>query len=216
MHTSLEAYQIAEAGEFDPVMFHIQSSEAMLHRAAAHYKQFLETLGLYNPETMPDIVDTPMRVAKMLREMTTPTDYTMTSFDLPKHANGEVGDVGIVLQKDIDFASLCSHHMMPFFGIAHVAYIPGRQMVGLSKLARTVRFMAHSIGTQEALGSAVADCLWEELEPKGVAVIIKATHSCMSCRGALASSATTTTSALRGVFFTYARARAELYEMLKV
>lgn len=187
-----------------------------ISQAAAHYTQFLKALGLYDIEINPEMVDTPLRVAKMIAEMTSPIPFNMTFFKMPVHENGQTDDVGIVLQKDIAFASLCSHHMLPFYGIAHVAYIPNRFIVGLSKLARAVEFYAHNAQTQENLGMAICDELMSALSPIGVAVILKATHTCMSCRGAKAYGTTTTTSTLRGAFFTDPRARSELFDLMRI
>lgn len=184
-------------------------------RAAALYAKFLQELDLYNVEEYPEMADTPMRVATMLLEMTTPIPFKMSQFDLPTGGNGLV-DAGIVLEKDINFASLCSHHMLPFYGIAHVAYIPDKSIVGLSKIARTVEYCSKALQTQELMGLKIAEMLLDELMPIGVAVILKATHTCMTCRGVKTPGATTVTSSIHGAFFDDSRARLELMELLKV
>lgn len=146
--------------------------------------------------------DTPRRYVKALVEMTTPKPFEMTTFDAEGHDQ-------MVVQRGIPFQSLCEHHVLPFFGTATVAYIPGERIVGLSKLTRTVEHFARRLQNQERITSQVADHLMAQLEAKGVAVILEARHLCMELRGARVPGATTVTSALRGVFATDDAARAE-------
>ena len=128
--------------------------------------------------------------------------------------NGEGYD-GIVLLKDIEFYSTCEHHLLAFTGKAHVAYIPTDKIVGISKLARLVEVYAKRLQNQERITTQVADALIEHLKPLGAAVIIEASHSCMGCRGVKKNHAIMTTSAMRGVFFDKAEARAELMDLIK-
>ena len=128
--------------------------------------------------------------------------------------NGEGYD-GIVLLKDIEFYSTCEHHLLAFTGKAHVAYIPTDKIVGISKLARLVEVYAKRLQNQERITTQVADALIDYLKPLGAAVIIEASHSCMGCRGVKKNHAIMTTSAMRGVFFDKAEARAELMQLIK-
>ena len=128
--------------------------------------------------------------------------------------NGEGYD-GIVLLKDIEFYSTCEHHLLSFTGKAHVAYIPTDKIVGISKLARLVEVYAKRLQNQERIPTQVADALIDHLKPLGAAVIIEASHSCMGCRGVKKNHAIMTTSAMRGVFFDKAEARAELMQLIK-
>lgn len=166
----------------------------------------------------PHMVDTPRRFVKALVEMTTrDEDWNFTMFDGDEAVPGEIGDSGIVLVRDIPFISLCAHHLAVFTGVAHVAYIPQKKIVGLSKLARVVTFFAKKPQVQERLGQEVADYLTTGgLDPLGVAVILRAEHSCMSHRGAMAHGSSTITSCLRGAFYSDPSARAELTALLSL
>ena len=128
--------------------------------------------------------------------------------------NGEGYD-GIVLLKDIEFHSTCEHHLQPFTGSAHVAYIPTDRIVGISKLARIVDLHSRRLQNQERITKNVADDLEEHLSPLGCAVIIEASHGCMQCRGVKKQNATMTTSSMRGVFFDKAEARSELMRLIR-
>ncbi len=149
------------------------------------------------------LLDTPRRYVSALLEMTQPRVFEMTTFDAEGHDQ-------MVVQRGIPFQSLCEHHVLPFFGTATVAYIPGECIVGLSKLTRTVEYFARSLQNQERITSQVADHLMEKLGARGVAVILEARHLCMELRGARVPGATTVTSALRGVFASDDAARAEV------
>ena len=128
--------------------------------------------------------------------------------------NGEGYD-GIVLLKDIEFHSTCEHHLQPFSGRAHVAYIPVDRIVGISKLARLTDLHAKRLQNQERITKGIADDLEEHIQPLGSAVIIEARHGCMRCRGVLKQNAVMTTSAMRGVFFDKAEARSELMQLIR-
>jgi GTP cyclohydrolase IA len=147
--------------------------------------------------------DTPARVARMYAELLTPSPFTATTFP------NDGGYDELVVARDIPFHSLCEHHLLPFIGVAHVAYLPGERIVGLSKLARVVESFARALQLQERLTTQVADWLQRELEPKGVGVVIEAEHLCMSLRGVQKAGATTVTSALHGLIRDDPRTRQE-------
>jgi GTP cyclohydrolase IA len=148
----------------------------------------------YDP-TSQHMRETPRRFTQMLRELTNGNEtWNFTTFDSES--------VEMVIVKDILFTSICAHHIAPFSGVCHVGYVPDGKLAGLSKLARQVRSSAHMLTNQEDLTWAIANTLEDRLEPKGVAVIMKATHSCMAIRGALAHGTTTITSGMRGIFST--------------
>lgn len=137
--------------------------------------------------------ETPKRYIKFLREFLTPPEFEFTTFDAE-------GMDQMIVQTDIPFYSLCEHHLAPFFGVGHIAYIPNGKIVGLSKLARTLDLYARRLQNQERITMMVAERLEEELCPKGVAVVIKAQHLCMSMRGVKKPNTYTTTSCLKGMF----------------
>lgn len=154
---------------------------------------------------------TPKRVARMYRELFSglkedPAEHLATSFT-------ETYDEIVVL-RDIPFNSTCEHHLMPFDGKAHLAYLPDGQIVGISKLARVVDSFAHRPQVQERLTSQIADLLMEKLQAKGVAVVIEATHTCMTCRGIKKAGSVMVTSAVRGRCKSDARTRGEVMILL--
>lgn len=151
----------------------------------------------------PQLQDTPRRVAAALAEMLTPAAFQLTTF-----ANADHYDE-LVVARDIPVRSLCAHHMLPFIGVAHVAYLPGERLLGLSKLARVVEMFACGLQLQERLTVQAADWLTEHLRPRGVGVVIEAEHLCMTLRGVQAHGARTVTSSLRGLIRDDARTRAE-------
>ena len=136
--------------------------------------------------------DTPRRLARLYGELLTPAPFNPTTFP------NDGGYDEMVVARSIPFHSLCEHHLLPFVGVAHVAYLPGERVLGLSKLARVVDFYARSLQVQERLTTQVAGWLERTLEPKGVGVVLEAEHLCMSLRGVQKQGATTVTSALRG------------------
>lgn len=157
------------------------------------------------------LVETPRRVAKMYAEMfaglhTDPARHLRVTFP-------ETYDE-IVLVRDIPFTSMCEHHLLPFSGVAHVAYIPNGRVTGLSKLARVVEEVARRPQVQERMTQTVADMLERELETSGAAVVIQAEHSCMAIRGVRKAGSSTVTSALRGVFKTNPSSRAEVLSLI--
>ena len=160
----------------------------------------------------PGLVETPKRVANMYEEMFKGIDE-----DPKQHLKlfDEVSNDELVIVRDIPFSSMCEHHLLPFVGKAHIAYIPSNnKIIGLSKFARIVDNFAKKPQVQERLTSDIADFLEENLQPKGVAVIMEAKHMCMSIRGAKASGSQTQTSALRGIIKKDARTRAEVLSLL--
>jgi len=159
------------------------------------------------------LVNTPKRVIDSFDEIY--AGYSMDSEEvLSSTFNGEGYD-GIVLLRDIEFHSTCEHHLQPFKGRAHVAYIPTERIVGISKLARIVELHARRLQNQERITKGVADDLETELNPLGAAVIIEAAHGCMQCRGVSKQKAVMTTSAMRGVFFEKTEARTELMQLIR-
>jgi len=151
----------------------------------------------------PNVADTPRRVAAAYAELLTPVPFEATTFP------NDEGYDELVVARDIPFHSLCQHHLLPFAGVAHVGYVPGERIVGLSKLARVVEHFARGLQVQERLTCQVADWLDHQLEPKGVGVVLVAEHSCMSLRGVQKAGSRTVTSALRGLVRTDGRTRAE-------
>ncbi len=158
------------------------------------------------------IKDTPERVAKMYEEifagLQSPPD------ELLKTIEGETHDE-MILIKDIPFYSVCEHHLLPFIGKAHIAYIPAGDIVGLSELARALEHLAKRPQVQERLTSQLADMIMQKLKPKGAMVIIDADHLCMSMRGIKKPGSRTVTSAVRGTFRTKASTREEMLELIK-
>jgi GTP cyclohydrolase I len=147
--------------------------------------------------------ETPRRVADAFAELLTPRPFRATTFP------NEDGYDELVVARAIPFHSLCMHHMLPFHGVAHVAYLPDERIIGLSKLGRVVEFFSRDLQIQERLTTQVADWLQRELEPKGVGVVLEAEHLCMSLRGVQKLGAKTVTSALRGLVRDDARTRQE-------
>lgn len=157
----------------------------------------------------PQLRDTPRRVVASLTEMLSPAPFHLTSFP-----NDDPYDE-LVVARDIPMRSLCAHHMLPFMGVAHVAYLPGEHLLGLSKLARVVEMFSRGLQIQERLTVQVADWLADHLEPKGVGVVIEAEHLCMTLRGVHAHGARTVTSSLRGLLRDDARTRAEFLALAR-
>ena len=155
----------------------------------------------------PGLRDTPRRVAAAMTELLSPVAFTPTTFP------NEEGYDELVIARDIEFSSLCEHHLLPFSGVAHVGYIPGERIVGLSKLARVVELFARDLQVQERLTGQIADWLVQHLDPIGVGVVMEADHSCMSLRGVKKPGSRTITSALRGAIRDDARTRQEFLSL---
>jgi GTP cyclohydrolase IA len=154
--------------------------------------------------------DTPRRMAAAYAELLTPEPFHLTTF------TNEEGYDELVLVRDIPFQSLCMHHLLPFHGVAHVAYLPDERILGLSKLARVVEHFSRDLQLQERLTTQVAAWLQEQLRPKGVGVVIQAEHLCMSLRGVLKPGAFTVTSALHGLVRDDPRTREEFLSLAGV
>jgi GTP cyclohydrolase IA len=161
-----------------------------LPAAEAAAADLLSALGLDLADE--STVETPRRMARAFAEMLTPSEFEMTTFP------NDEGYDELVLVHDIPVQSLCEHHMLPFVGVAHVGYLPGQRILGLSKLARTVEHHARHAQTQERLTQRIADQLRHSLAAKGVGVVVEAEHTCMTLRGARVPGARTVTSALFG------------------
>ncbi|HZB95796.1 MAG TPA: GTP cyclohydrolase I FolE [Herpetosiphonaceae bacterium] len=156
---------------------------------------------------------TPVRVARMYDELT--AGYKVDSQALINGAVFRVDYDEMVIVRDIDFYSLCEHHMLPFYGRAHVAYIPNGCVIGLSKIPRIVEMFARRLQVQERLTVEIADFLNTALEPRGVAVVVEAVHMCSVMRGVRKENASMITSAMRGVFRNSSKTRAEFLELIK-
>jgi GTP cyclohydrolase I len=152
--------------------------------------------------------DTPRRVASAFSELLRPEPFQATTFP------NDGGYDELVIVSDIAFSSLCEHHLLPFVGVAHIGYLPADRIVGLSKLPRLVEHRARRLQVQERLTGEIADWLERTLRPRGVGVVIEATHMCMSLRGVRQPGALTTTSALRGRLREDARTRQEFVELI--
>lgn len=167
-----------------------------LDELAAHYHEVLKLIG-EDPERE-GLVKTPMRVAKAMQVLT--RGYTMDAHKVLTDALFEEKYNQMVIVKDIDFFSMCEHHMLPFYGKAHVAYIPNGYITGLSKIARVVDIFSHRLQVQERLTQQIKDCIQETLKPMGVMVVVEAKHMCMQMRGVEKQNSITTTSAFSGAF----------------
>ena len=178
---------------------------------AAHVKEILSLIG-EDPERE-GLVKTPERVAKSLQFLT--QGYAQNGKEIILKALFDEEYQQMVLVKDIELYSMCEHHMLPFIGKAHVAYIPDGKITGLSKIARIVDTFARRLQVQERLTVQIRDCIQEALNPIGVAVVIEANHTCMQIRGVEKSNAVTTTSAFSGVFLKDARTRNEFLNLIK-
>ncbi len=174
-------------------------------------RQMLERIG-ESPERE-GLKRTPLRVAKAMDFLT--SGYRTTVEDVVRNAIFSEDCEEMVLVKDIEFYSLCEHHMLPFFGRAHVAYLPRGKVIGLSKIARIVDVFARRLQVQERLTNQIADAMMDILEPHGVGVVMEASHFCMMMRGVEKQSSSTVSSAMRGTFKTDARTRSELMELMR-
>jgi GTP cyclohydrolase I len=174
-------------------------------RAAA---AFLRALGISLDSE--SLLGTPARMARAYAELFTPRSFDLTTFP------NEEGYDELVLARDIPMRSVCEHHLLPFVGVAHVGYLPGDRILGLSKLARVVEYFACRPQVQERLTKQVADWLSDQLHPKGIGVVIEAEHSCMTLRGVQAVGSGTVTSTLLGSLRDDARSRQEFFALTGV
>ena len=187
----------------------VRSQETGVEELAAHYHQILTLLG-EDPERE-GLLKTPMRVAKAMQVLT--RGYQMDAHKVLTDALFKEDYSQMVIVKDIDFFSLCEHHMLPFYGKAHVAYIPNGYITGLSKIARVVDIFAHRLQVQERLTQQIKDCIQQTLKPLGVMVVIEAKHMCMQMRGIEKQNSITTTSDFSGAF-NQAKTRQEFMNLI--
>ncbi len=185
--------------------------EETTQEIAARVKEILRLLG-EDPERE-GLKKTPMRVAKSLQFLT--QGYQQNGTEIIRSAIFDEKYQQMLIVKDIELYSMCEHHMLPFIGKCHVAYIPDGKITGLSKIARIVETFARRLQVQERLTVQIRDCIVDALQPLGVAVVIEAMHTCMSIRGVQKSNAITTTSAFSGIFLSSARTRNEFLNLIK-
>ncbi len=178
---------------------------------AAHVKEILRLLG--EDTSREGLLKTPERVAKALQFTT--KGYSEDGIEIIRQAIFDEKYQQMVLVRDIELYSTCEHHMMPFIGKCHVAYIPNGKITGLSKIARVVETFARRLQVQERLTVQIRDCIQEALHPLGVAVVIEANHTCMQVRGVQKSNAITTTSAFSGIFLSSSRTRNEFLNLIR-
>ena len=178
-----------------------------LRAAETAVADLLQALGT-DPALNPHLADTPRRVAEAYADLLTPEPFEATTFP-----NDERYDE-LVVGRSIPFHSLCEHHLFPFVGVAHIGYLPGDRILGLSKLARVVELFARGLQVQERLTCQIADWIVDHTHAKGVGVVLEAEHSCMSLRGVQKAGATTSTSALRGLVRDDARTRQEFFALV--
>ncbi len=202
--TGYEPTQVRRPAEEDgPLVrsFETQSRPIDFERAEQAVGDLLDALGVDRGSD--GIAETPARVCRAYAELLTPTPFEVTTFP------NDEGYDELVVASHVPFCSLCEHHLLPFSGVAHVGYLPGARLVGLSKLARVVEHFARRLQVQERLTVQVADWLGSHLAPKGVGVVFEAEHACMSLRGVRAVGARTVTSAMSGLVRDDHRTRAE-------
>ena len=177
-----------------------------LSRAARAVSELLDALGV--DQDGEGLADTPARVARAYAELPTPEPFEATTFP------NDEGYDELVLARSIPFSSLCEHHLLPIAGVAHIGYLPGERLLGLSKLARVVTHFSRRLQVQERLTTQIADWLAETLHPKGVGVVLEAEHACMSLRGVRAAGSMTLTSALAGIVRDDERTRGEFFSLV--
>ncbi len=165
-------------------------------------------LRLFDNPDREGLRDTPKRYVKFLKEFMNVPEFNFTTFEAEGYDQ-------MIIQTNIPFYSLCEHHLAPFFGVGHIAYLPNKKIVGLSKLARTLDLYARRFQNQERITQQIAQRLQEELDPKGVAVVLKAQHLCMAMRGVKKHDTWTTTSKMTGVFSEDLNARNEFLNLIK-
>ena len=175
----------------------------------SHYSKVLELIG--EDPTREGLLKTPERVAKAMQFLT--QGYETDANEVLKSAIFSEDYSQMVIVKEIEFYSLCEHHLLPFFGKAHIAYIPDGKIVGLSKLPRVVDVFSRRLQVQERLTNEIRDCIQDTLRPKGVAVVMEARHLCMQMRGIEKQSSLTTTSAFSGVFLKSEKTRIEFMNL---
>lgn len=188
--------------------YDLQTTEEL----AQIYKKSLELLG--EDPNREGLIKTPERVAKSMQFLT--QGYSQDGNEILRSAMFKEEYRQMVIVKDIELYSLCEHHLLPFYGKAHVAYIPNGYITGLSKIARVVECFARRLQVQERLTVQIRDCIQETLNPLGVAVVIEASHMCMQIRGVQKQNSVTTTSAFTGAFLKDVRTRSEFMNLIGV
>jgi GTP cyclohydrolase I len=200
---------MAEENEMDGYVKIDRYNPEKIEEISSHYSQILAAIG-ENPDRE-GLLKTPERVAKALQFLT--HGYDLKPAEILRSAMFKEDYSQMVVVKDIEVYSMCEHHMLPFFGKAHIAYIPNGHVVGLSKIPRVVDAYARRLQVQERLTNEIRDCIHETLNPLGVAVVIECRHLCMSMRGAQKQNSATTTSAFTGEFI-QERTRAEFLRLI--
>ncbi len=201
--------QMAEENEMDGYVKIDRYNSEKIEKISSHYSEILSAIG--EDPAREGLLKTPERVAKALQFLT--HGYDLKPAEILKSAMFKEDYSQMVVVKDIEVYSMCEHHMLPFFGKAHVAYIPNGHIVGLSKIPRVVDAYARRLQVQERLTNEIRDCIQETLNPLGVAVVIECRHLCMSMRGAQKQNSVTTTSAFTGEFI-QERTRAEFLRLI--
>ena len=181
-----------------------------IEEMASLYRRLLELIG-EDPERE-GLLKTPYRVAKAINFLT--NGYNMNAEEILTSAMFKEEYRQMVIVKDIDIYSMCEHHMLPFFGKAHVAYIPDGYITGLSKIARVVEAFSRRLQVQERLTTQIRNCIQDTLKPLGVAVVIEAQHMCMQIRGVQKQNSVTTTSAFTGIFLEHLNTREEFVHLI--
>ncbi|MDD3479220.1 MAG: GTP cyclohydrolase I FolE [Paludibacteraceae bacterium] len=191
-------------------MMNKESVESKTVQIAEHYNKIIELLG--EDTQREGLLKTPLRVAKAMEFMT--QGYHQDPEEVLRSAMFHEEYQQMVIVKDIEFFSMCEHHMLPFFGKAHVAYIPNKTITGLSKIARVVDIYSHRLQLQERLTMQIKECIQKTLNPMGVMVVIEAQHMCMQMRGVQKQHSVTTTSDFTGAFQS-AKTREEFINLIK-
>lgn len=188
-----------------------ETNEQITNQIASHYEDILQRIG--EDPNREGLLKTPERVAKALQFLT--HGYDLNPDEILKSALFAEEYSEMVIVKDIEVYSMCEHHMLPFFGKAHVAYIPNGTIVGLSKIPRIVDAYSRRLQVQERLTIEIRDCIQRTLNPKGVAVVIECCHMCMAMRGVQKQNSSTTTSAFTGLFLKNDATRKEFINLIQ-
>lgn len=184
--------------------------DKITNELSSHYQEILKLLG--EDETREGLEKTPIRVAKAMQFLT--QGYNMDPEEIIKSAMFQEDYQQMVVVKDIELYSMCEHHLLPFFGKAHVAYIPRHHITGLSKIARVVEAYSRRLQVQERLTTQIKECIHKTLNPLGVAVVIEAQHMCMQMRGVQKQHSVTTTSDFTGAFLKNMATREEFFNII--
>lgn len=189
----------------------IEYNDKLTEEISAHYSEILGQLG--EDPNREGLIKTPERVAKALQYLT--HGYDLNPDEIIQQAIFHEEYSEMVIVKDIEVYSMCEHHMLPFFGKAHIAYIPNGKIVGLSKIPRVVDAYSRRLQVQERLTIEIRDCIQRTLDPKGVAVVIECAHMCMQMRGVQKQNSTTTSSAFTGLFLKNDSTRKEFINLVQ-